>query len=106
MTIDERIEALTQSLELVVRDQEAQRQWIESLRKQAEAHDSRMSEMNRRQQLLADNMLVQGELMARLDRHIDDFVVRVDGWIETGRTQIAELQVLTRAAHERLDRIG
>ncbi len=63
-----------------------------------------------RQARIDDNMIVQGELVARLElrvdqmvARIDDFVPRIDSWIETAKTQIAELQVLVRTAHERLD---
>ena len=44
MTFEERLEALTQTLELTVREQETHRRWIENLREQSEAHERRQAD--------------------------------------------------------------
>jgi len=100
MTIDERIEALTTSLELFERH----------TRERTAQHERELDAVRERQARIDNNMIVQGELLARLEHRTEQFMawagesfLQIKQWTEEARTQIAELQVLVRTAHERLD---
>jgi hypothetical protein len=114
MTIDERIEALAMYLELTAHRQEdvARRQedFERRTRERTEQFEREQGRAAERLKRLEDNLIVQGELVARVDRQLGEFalhtahwVEKTEAWIETAKTQIAELHVLVRAAHERLE---
>jgi hypothetical protein len=53
---------------------------------------------------LEDQMIVQAELMVRLEKRVDLFAERVEAWIDTAENRMAKLEVLSAAVLERMDR--
>lgn len=90
MTIEERLEAIAQTLELTARMQ----QQAERALAQVEGRTASVEERARK---LEDQMLVQAQLVSRFER-------RVDAWIESAETRMARLEVLSTAVLERIDR--
>ena len=108
MTIEERLEAITHTLELTARMAHESEERLTRLEAQFEREQAAAAERFKR---IEDNLIVQGELVARLDRQLGEFALRTahwiertGAWIESAETRLAELQVLVRTAHERLDR--
>ena len=98
-TFEERLEALTQTLELTVRDQETHRRWIEDLRQQSQAHERRQADTEAALRTLINLTLEDRSAAQR-------FTESLRTWTESAESRLAELQVLARTAHERLDRAG
>lgn len=113
MNIDERLEALAQSLELMQRmHQDYEQQASERTAKvereferEMEAVKQRQAKLEDKMLELEDNMIVQGELMARLDRRVDEFVAHTERWINSAENRFAQLEVTTTAILERFDRL-
>jgi hypothetical protein len=68
MTIDERIEALTNSLELFERH----------TRERFAQHERELDDVKQRQKLIEENMIVQGTLVARVEVRMDQLAERMD----------------------------
>lgn len=107
MTIEERLNAITQTLELTARMQQdfklKTEERLAQLQAQFEREQSAAAERLKR---IEDNLIVQGEVVARVDRQLGEFALRTakwiertDAWIESAETRLAELQVLVRTAH-------
>ena len=62
-----------------------------------------MEAVKQRQAKLEDYMILQGELMGRLDRRVDDFVAHAECRINSAENRFAQLEVTTTAILERLD---
>jgi len=106
MNIDERLEALAQSLELMQRmHQDYEQQASERAAKFERDFEREMESVKQRQAKLEDNMVVQGELMARLDRRVDEFVAHTERWINSAENRFAQLEVTATAILERFDRL-
>jgi hypothetical protein len=60
-------------------------------------HEQSKREHEERFKRIEDNLIVQGQLVARLEQ-------RVDIWIESAETRMAKLEVLSVAVLERIDR--
>jgi hypothetical protein len=79
VTVDERIEALTASLEVFAREtreRAAQRErelelFARETRERAAQHERELEAVKDRQRLIDDNMIVQGQLVARLETRMD-----------------------------------
>jgi hypothetical protein len=61
VTVDERIEALTASLELFARE----------TRERVAQHERELEAVKDRQRLIDDNTIVQGQLVARVETRVD-----------------------------------
>jgi len=106
MTIDEKLEAITQSLELMNGEHG---DFERHTRERIAQHERELEAVRERQARIDDNLIVQGEVLARLELRFDRMVerqARIDEHMESLVTGMAELQVLTKLAHERLDRAG
>jgi hypothetical protein len=101
MTIEERLEAITHTLELTARMRQDSEQ---RLAKFEERTERELASVKDRLTKLEDNMIVQGELVARLDRRMEEFVEHTERWMNSAENRFAQLEVTTTAILERLDR--
>lgn len=53
---------------------------------------------------LEEAMLVQAELMTRLERRVEDWTQNTQSWIRSAETRIAQLEAISTAVLERMDR--
>jgi len=105
MSIEERLEAITQTLELTARMQQQRERDLaasEDRREQELAAvkvrtGQELAAAKERTKRLEDQLVVQAELVARFERRVDD-------WIESAETRLARLEVLSTAVLERIDR--
>ncbi len=102
MNIDERLEALAQSLEL---RQRMHQDYEQQAAERAAQFERELESIKERQATLEDNMTVRGELMARLDRRVDEFIAHTERWINPAENRFAQLEVTTTAVLERFDRL-
>lgn len=112
MSIDERLEALIQSLELMSHRQQDTDLRAAQAEERTAQFERELASVKERQTRLDDAMIVQAELMARLDHRVDHFVASTDDfvastkeWINSAENPLAELQVLARTSLERLDKL-
>lgn len=109
MNIDERLEALAQSLELMQRmHQDHEQQASEraaQFERELETVKQRQGTLEDKMVELRDNMIEQGELMGRLDRRVDEFIAHTERWINSAENRFAQLEVTTTAVLERFDRL-
>jgi hypothetical protein len=52
---------------------------------------------------LEEQMIVQGELLARFERRVDQFMQRTEEWMNSAENRMAKLEVLSTAVLERID---
>jgi cob(I)alamin adenosyltransferase len=93
MTIEERLEAITETLELTARTaQDTERRLAEHQGQAARDQDALRDRLNR----LEETMTRQGE-------HVAQFADSCRAWIDTAERRFAELQEIARANSKRLE---
>jgi predicted nucleic acid-binding Zn-ribbon protein len=97
MNIDERLEALAQSLELM---QRMHQEYEQQANERAAKFEREMESVKERQARLEDNMIVQGELMARLDRRVDEFVAHTKEFVARTEEFVAHTERWINSAEE------
>jgi hypothetical protein len=95
MTADERLEALTRSLELFERH----------TRERMAQFEREQDAVRERQARIEDNMIVQGELVARLEQRVDLLVTRIDDYIEHTNDYIDQTKAWINSAENRLAKL-
>lgn len=53
---------------------------------------------------IEEQMIVQAELVVRLEKRIEQFAERVEMWVNAAEKRMAKLEVLGTAVLERMDR--
>jgi hypothetical protein len=108
MTTEERFQKIEQTLERTAQVAHETELRLALHHEQMERHreqmDREIAEVKERQRRLDDSMIVQGAMLARLDRRVEEFVDRTEGWMNSAETRMAKLEVLQTAVLERIDR--
>jgi predicted nucleic acid-binding Zn-ribbon protein len=97
MNIDERLEALTQSVELLARLHQQTENEIQRTQKQIRGTEERVTKLD-------ENMLVQAELVARFERKVDAWIEQAEERMQKSEADVTELRAMWTAVIERWDR--